>query len=122
MCIAECCPFRVHASPAPDSSMFVIKTFTNKHTCQVLKKNKMVSSTWIASRLLNNFKDCLDLDVKGIRSILRERYIIFAPTIKFYRARRKAEGNTMETHKDEFIIVRCYALMVFLKPILTVFP
>ena len=106
------CPFRVHASSAPIGSIFVIKTLNDKHTCQVVKKNKLASSTWIAAKLANNFKDCLNLDLKGIRSILRHRYELFVPATKLYKARRKAKGDTLETHQAKFIILRGYAIMV----------
>ena len=105
MCTFEGFPFRVHASPALDGSIFVIKTLTDKHTCQVLKKNKLASSTWIAS-------DCPDLDLKGMRSILRKRYGLSILTTKLYRVRCIAKGDIMETHEAEFIMVRYYAFMV----------
>ena len=50
-CRADGCLFRDHASHSPDGSFFVIKTLTDKHTCQVVKANKMASSRWIATRL-----------------------------------------------------------------------
>ena len=68
-CSVKGCPFRVHTSPALDGSMFVIKTLTDKHPSQVVKKNKMAFCSWIASRLAKDFKDYPDLDLKCISMI-----------------------------------------------------
>ena len=110
-CRANDCPFRVHASPSPDGSMFVIKTLIEKHTCQVVKANKIASSRCIATRLTEDFKDCPNLDVGAMMSTLRKKYMVDVPVTKLYRVRCTVKGKSMETHSDEYVILRCYAKM-----------
>ena len=100
-CRAEGCPFRVYASASPDGSMFVIKTLTDKHTCQVVKANKIASSKWIATSLADDFKDYPNLGIPRMRNILRKRYQVSVPMTKLYRARCMAKDESVETYADE---------------------
>ena len=92
--------------------MFVIKTLTDKHTYQVVKANKMASSRWIATRLADDFKDYPNLDIVGMRYILRKRYGVSVLVTKLYSARCMTKGEFVETHAEEYVILRCYAKMV----------
>ena len=62
--------------------MFFIKTLIDKHNFQVVKANKMAYSRWIATRLVNDFKDCPNLDIVGMKNILRKRYGVLVPVKK----------------------------------------
>ena len=47
-----------------------------------------------------------------MRNILRKRYGVYVPVTKLNRARCIAKGDSVETHADEYVILRCYAKMV----------
>ena len=53
--------------------MFVNKACIDKHTYQIVNKNRLASSTWIATRLANDLRNYLDLDLKMMRNIFEER-------------------------------------------------
>ena len=72
----------------------------------------MATSRWITSKLVINFKDCPDLDCEWMRTTLRKEYGIFVLTNKLYRACCIAQGDTLEKHVEDFVFLRCYALMV----------
>ena len=90
----------------------MIKTLTDKHPSQVVKKNKMAFCSWIASRLAKDFKDYPDLDLKCMMNIFRNSYVVLVPNTKLYRARCMAKSNIVETHATEFVIIHNYAHMV----------
>ena len=85
-CQVDSCPFHVHASHGPNGNLFIIKTLIDKHTCQIVKRNKMVSYNWITSKLAENFKDYPELDFNATRTILWNKYAISISNTKLYRA------------------------------------
>ncbi|KAF7146599.1 hypothetical protein RHSIM_Rhsim04G0200600 [Rhododendron simsii] len=65
-CDVEGCPWRIHASPLPDGITYQIKTYTPEHTCTRVNHNEDANSTWIAKKLLKDFKENPQLDLDGI--------------------------------------------------------
>lgn len=51
ICASDGCPWRIHASPAPDGVAFMIKSYEPKHTCVRRSEKTNATSTWIARKL-----------------------------------------------------------------------
>ncbi|XP_058183001.1 uncharacterized protein LOC131300952 [Rhododendron vialii] len=65
-CDVEGCPWRIHASPFSDGITYQIKTYTPEHTCTRVNHNEDANSTWIAKKLLKDFKENPQLDLDGM--------------------------------------------------------
>ena len=73
-CGAPNCSWRVHASTSADGTVFMIKTLNDKHTCQVIKRNRLVTSYWIARKTKNEFKLNPYVSNKAMRTLLNEKW------------------------------------------------
>ncbi|KAF7136322.1 hypothetical protein RHSIM_Rhsim08G0160500 [Rhododendron simsii] len=111
-CDVEGCPWRIHASPLPNGITYQIKTYTPEHTCTRVNHNEDANSTWIAKKLLKDFKENRQLDLDGMQEKLNGRFGIESSRIQFYRAKRKCMDALKGSHGDQYKLLPTYAVEV----------
>ncbi|KAH7856900.1 hypothetical protein Vadar_006704 [Vaccinium darrowii] len=113
-CAFKGCPWRIHASPLPDGITYQIKTYTPEHTCSRVNQNEDATSTWIARKLLQDFKDNPQLGLDAMQEKLNTRYGIEASRIQLYRARRKCVDVLEGSHGGQYKLLPTYAVRPFI--------
>ena len=113
ICKAEGCPWRIHASLAPDKLSFMIKTFTNRHTCTQVRSNRIATSTWLAKHLLDSFKIHPNMSIDAMRAEIKNRFGLDVCNRRLWRARAMAKEDIEGSHAQSFKMLQCYASMVF---------
>ncbi|KAF7140647.1 hypothetical protein RHSIM_Rhsim06G0119600 [Rhododendron simsii] len=111
-CDVEGCPWRIHASPLPDGITYQIKTYTPEHTCTRVNHNEDANSTWIAKKLLKDFKENPQLDLDDMQEKLNGRFGIESSRIQLYRARRKCMDELEGSHGGQYKLLPTYAVEV----------
>ncbi|PON66723.1 hypothetical protein PanWU01x14_107600 [Parasponia andersonii] len=102
----------VQVSPSPDGTTFMVKSYNNYHTYQVVISNKSATATWITKALGANFKVDSHLSLQAMRTLLKDRFGLEVEKIKLYRARNKARGEAKEDHAASYAKLRNYCHLV----------
>ena len=97
------CPWRIHASPSPDGLNFMIKTYNETHTYQAVRRTKMATSSWIASKLAPMIKNKKnpEMSMRSNNGMLIDEFGIEVNNMKLYRARHLARGDGESDHATE---------------------
>ncbi|XP_058184092.1 uncharacterized protein LOC131301721 [Rhododendron vialii] len=111
-CDVKGCPWRIHASRLPDGITYQIKTYTLEHTCTRVNHNEDANSTWIAKKLLKDFKENPQLDLDGMQEKLNGRFGIESSKIQLYRAKRKCMDELEGSHGGQYKLLPTYAVEV----------
>lgn len=111
-CKAEECPWRIHASLAPDKLSFMIKTYNDHHTCTQVRSNSLATPTWLAQHLLESFKIHPDMDIKAMRAEIKLRFGLDIDNRRLWKARAKARILNEGDYVESFKMLRDYAMMV----------
>ncbi|KAF7113214.1 hypothetical protein RHSIM_RhsimUnG0149100 [Rhododendron simsii] len=109
-CDVKGCPWRIHASPLPDGITYQIKRYTPEHTCTRVNHNEDANSTWIAKKLLKDFKENPQLDLDGMQEKLNGRFGIESSKIQLYRAKRKCMDELEGSHGGQYKLLPTYAV------------
>ncbi|KAG5542135.1 hypothetical protein RHGRI_021859 [Rhododendron griersonianum] len=109
-CDVKGCPWRIHASPLPDGITYQIKTYTPEHTCIRVNHNEDANSTWIAKKLLKDFKENPQLDLDGMQEKLNSRFGIKSYKMQLYRAKRKCMEELEGSHGGQYKLLPTYAV------------
>ncbi|KAL3532632.1 hypothetical protein ACH5RR_006153 [Cinchona calisaya] len=100
-CTAKCgvegCPWRIHASPVGDSTIFQIKTYNPQHTCVMDRKNPEATSDWIAKKLIAVLRDNTEMTNKSILADMR-KYGVQPSKMQVWSSKRKALNEIEGIH------------------------
>lgn len=97
-CAAKRCPWRIHASPLLDGITYKIKTLVPNHTCSRINQNSEATSTWIAKKLVDSFKENPHMGLDTMQVKLNKLYGIEALRMQLYRAKRKCKEELEGDH------------------------
>ncbi|KAG5562515.1 hypothetical protein RHGRI_005292 [Rhododendron griersonianum] len=111
-CDVKGCLWRIHASPLPDGITYQIKKYTPEHTCTRVNHNEDANYTWIAKKLLKDFKENPQLDLDGMQEKLNAWFGIESSRIQLYRARRKCMDELEGSHGGQYKLLPTYAAEV----------
>jgi hypothetical protein len=102
ICASEGCPWRIHASPAPDGVAFMIKSYEPKHTCIRRSEKTNATSTWIAKKLKGSLNADPNMSYKLMSNELSSKFGIEANHMQLYRARKKGREELEGSHADSY--------------------
>jgi hypothetical protein len=106
-CIVVCkepnCNYRVYARKLPDEETFQIRSMQSEHLCCKQFKNSIVTSTWIADKLIDKFRVQLDMPLGVIQHEVKERWRVDVNPSMMYRARTKANRKIFGKHELQYV-------------------
>ncbi|KAL7246991.1 hypothetical protein ACSBR2_001992 [Camellia fascicularis] len=108
-CAAEGCPWRIRSSPLPDRITYKIKTLVANHTCSRMNQNNETTSTSIANKLVNNFKDNPHMGLDTMQVKLNKLFGIEASRMQLYRAKRRCKEELEGDHGSQYVLQPTYA-------------
>ena len=111
-CGAEGCPWRIHASPLPDGITYKIKTMQAEHTCSRQNHNTEATSSWIAKKMIDEFKENPSMGLDTMQEKLNKKYGIEASTMQLFRARRKCLDELEGNHGSQYTLLPTYVTEV----------
>ncbi|KAK2643924.1 hypothetical protein Ddye_019119 [Dipteronia dyeriana] len=111
-CLAEKCPWRLHASIVGDETTMQVKTYNNEHTCHRIYKSQEARSKWIASKFEVLVRNNPSIQCGVISGLLRDQFNACVDPQRLYKAKRKALEVLLEEHTECFSYLRGYAVMV----------
>ncbi|XP_059670866.1 uncharacterized protein LOC132316402 [Cornus florida] len=103
------CHWRIHATVLEDQVTYKVKTIGPEHTCIRTTKNKVVTSTFIANKLVNKFKNQPDISLKKLEQEVRDHFKVEVSEACLMGARKKALEKNEGTHADSFSKLWKYA-------------
>jgi hypothetical protein len=115
ICASEGCPWRIHASPAPDGVAFMIKSYEPKHTCIRGSEKTNATSTWIAKKLKGSLNADPNMSYKLMSNELSSKFGIEANHMQLYRARKKGREELEGSHADSYKKIVKYAHLLLEK-------
>ncbi|KAK0597773.1 hypothetical protein LWI29_028476 [Acer saccharum] len=111
-CKAKGCPWRIHASCMIDKVTVMIKTYNDQHECHRVYNNVEAKVKWISSKFETLVKSNLDISVKVIADLLREKYMVSVDMQRLYKAKKRALKGLAADHANCFKHLRRYAYIV----------
>ncbi|XP_028063588.1 uncharacterized protein LOC114266862 [Camellia sinensis] len=107
-CAAEGCPWRIHASPLPDGITYKIKTLVPTQTCSRMNTSTEPTSTWIAKKMVESFKDNPHMGLDTMQVKLNKMFGIEASRMQLYRARRRCKEELEGDHVSQYVLLPTY--------------
>ncbi|KAG5550082.1 hypothetical protein RHGRI_015138 [Rhododendron griersonianum] len=111
-CAALGCPWRIHASPLPDSTTYKIRTYHGEHTCISSTKISEATSKWICKKMLRCLRANPKMTLESMQVEVQHKYGIEASLTQLYRARRKALADIEGNHAKSYSLLPAYAYEV----------
>jgi hypothetical protein len=106
-CIVVCkepnCNYRVYARKLPDEETFQIRSMQSEHLCCRQFKNSIVTSTWIADKLIDKFRVQPNMPLGAIQNEVKERWRVDVNPSMMYRARTKANRKIFGKHELQYV-------------------
>jgi hypothetical protein len=115
ICASDGCPWRIHASPAPDGVAFMIKSYEPKHTCIRQSEKTNATSTWIAKKLKGSLNADPNMSYKLMSNELSTKYGVEANHMQLYRARKKGRDELEGSHANSYRKILNYAHLLLEK-------
>ncbi|TXG62183.1 hypothetical protein EZV62_013546 [Acer yangbiense] len=111
-CLAENCPWRLHASIVSDDTTMQVKTYNSNHTCHRIYKSQEARAKWISSKFEVLVKNNPRIHCGVISDLLRDQFNVTVDTQRLYKAKRRALEVLLKEHTECFSHIRGYAVMV----------
>jgi hypothetical protein len=96
-------PWRVYGSLVDGEMTFMIKSFNPTHRCTRKYKYSIVTSRWIANRMIHKFRVQPNYPLKALYEDVKEKWNVDVSQTQLYKARHKArqqiEGKRIEQYK-----------------------
>ncbi|XP_043714546.1 uncharacterized protein LOC122662909 [Telopea speciosissima] len=113
ICANGGCPWRIHVSPAADGKTFIVKSYTDRHTCSGRKtKIAAANSRWAASKLAPHIKANPSMTIKSIHAMMRVQCGLKPSNQQLYRARMMAKEDIEGNHVKSFAQLLAYLELV----------
>ena len=87
-CLAENCPWRLHASIVGDETTMQVKTYNNDHTCHRIYKSQEARSKWIASKCGVLMKNNPSIQCGVISDLLRDQFNVTVDSQRLYKVKK----------------------------------
>ena len=94
---------------------FQMKTLLDQHCCNGPRKNKRLTSKWLARKYLNRFKITPNWRLLDFRDTIMHKHNYEISLFKCTKARKMALKMTYRTYKDQFLKLKDHAVEV-IKP------
>ncbi|XP_047978418.1 uncharacterized protein LOC125220303 [Salvia hispanica] len=104
------CAWFCSGSLVSKNGVVVIKKSDDVHTCPRAVRNKLVTSTWIASKYLHVFRLHPSMSCKDLGRDLMQRYAFDATKCRLYHAKRKAIDMLVDTVEEHYAKLSSYTL------------
>ena len=88
-CGVEGCPWRIHASPVRETTMYQIKTYNPQHICVMDNKSKDAKSNWIATKLVSLLRLHPQMSSKCVETKMVTKYSVHPNSMRIWRAKKK---------------------------------
>jgi len=113
-CAHPKCSWRLHAPKLPDGRTFQVETYRKKHVdyCPKLVNNPMANTTWVAHKLIDEFRVRGDMDAKDIVDAVMKNYSVELKKHVARRARRIMLFQIEERHDLSYLKLAHYIEMV----------
>lgn len=105
-CVVVCrdpkCQYRVYARQLADEESFQIISLNPKHVCGRKYKNSIVSSTWIANKLIDKFRVQPNMPLDVLQHEVKDKWKVDVTQSMMYRARKKAKDHIYGSMGDQY--------------------
>ncbi|KAK1587020.1 hypothetical protein Q3G72_008652 [Acer saccharum] len=105
-CLAENCPWRLHASIVGDDTTMQVKTYNSNHTCHRIYKSQEAKAKWIASKFEVLVKNNPRIHCGVISDLLRDQFNVTVDTQRLYKAKRRALEVLLKEYTECFSHLR----------------
>ncbi|XP_076931590.1 uncharacterized protein LOC143596788 [Bidens hawaiensis] len=102
------CPFVLHISNHNKLSSWVVKTFTNEHTCLNTRNVKLCTVSWIAKEAEQIVASNYNIPVKALQDQFQRKYQIQLSETKVFRARAMARQKIDGNFTTQYALLRDY--------------
>ncbi|VFQ74346.1 unnamed protein product [Cuscuta campestris] len=102
------CKFRIHASVLVDGHSWMIKSICEDHVCSVKEHHKRAGATWVATRLLEDFRNNKDMNVGTAQKIILKKFSTHLPDYTCWRALRSMRSMVEGRHGDGYKMLPQY--------------
>ncbi|KAJ0969630.1 hypothetical protein J5N97_022507 [Dioscorea zingiberensis] len=102
-CLAENCPWRVHASKSPAKQEFTIKKMNNTHTCrrEIGKEgHRLASQRWVASVIKERLRESPNYRPREIANDLNREYGLNLKYAQAWRGKFVAKKELQNPHEE----------------------
>jgi hypothetical protein len=96
------CPWRVYGSLVAGEMTFMIKSFNPTHRCTRKYKSSIVTSRWIANRMIHKFRVQPNYPLKALYEDVKEKWNVDVSQTQLYKARRKARQQIEGKRKEQY--------------------
>ncbi|XP_035546580.1 uncharacterized protein LOC118348629 [Juglans regia] len=108
VCNTPKCPYRVYGSWIRGQQTFQIKSMNPRHDCSRSYKNLIVTSSWIADKMMPLFISQPNVPIKALVDEIKRKWGVEVPKMKLYRARAKAQFTIFGSHIEQYAKVWDY--------------
>ncbi|KAK2662594.1 hypothetical protein Ddye_001168 [Dipteronia dyeriana] len=105
-CLAEKCPWRLHASIVGDDTTMQVKTYNNEHTCHRIYKSQEARSKWISSKFEVLVKNNPNIQCGVISNLLRDKFNVSVDPQRLNKAKKRALEVLLKDHTESFSYLR----------------
>jgi hypothetical protein len=87
------CPWRVYGSLVMSEVTFMLRSLNPKHQCTRCYKSSIVTSRWIADRMVHKFKTQPNYPLASLYDDVKRRWNVDVTTKQLYRAKVNECGH-----------------------------
>ncbi|XP_030509786.1 uncharacterized protein LOC115724609 isoform X1 [Cannabis sativa] len=108
-CKAEGCKWFIYARlVSGDNNTVRVNKLNNEHDCGIVFDNKLVTSSWLASHYLEQFRLNPNMQYEAFREMISKSKYSDISGSTFYRAKKKARDLLNGSVKDQYAILDDY--------------
>ncbi|VFQ87781.1 unnamed protein product [Cuscuta campestris] len=108
VCMNKDCKFKIHASVLVDGHSWMIKSICEDHICSVKEKHNRAGAAWVATHLLEDFKNNKQMSVVTAQKIILKKFSTRIPDYTCWRALRVMRGMVEGRHEDGYKMLPQY--------------
>jgi hypothetical protein len=105
---SEGCPWRVYGSFITGEKTFMIKSLNSTHSCTRKYKSSIVTSKWIADRMVHKFRTQPDYPLEALREDVKEKWNVDVSIRQLYMTRVKAKRQIEGKLREQYHRLRDY--------------
>jgi hypothetical protein len=96
------CPWRVYGALVTGEMTFMLKSMNPTHRCTRKYKSSIVTSRWIADRMVHKFRVQPNYPLKALYEDVRRKWNVDVSQSQLYRARKKARQQIEGKRKEQY--------------------
>jgi hypothetical protein len=99
---SEGCQWRVYGASVRDELTFMIKSLNPKHQCTRKYKSSIVTSSWIAKRMIHKFRTQPNYPIKSLYEDVKRKWNVDVSKKQLYSARAKAKIQIEGKQREQY--------------------